>query len=721
MFKDNPILPEQSNQANGTQQPRVAPRTTPLENQLQTSGKHLTVTNVRTDQDVIAPVITAYLSVHDEMCDITNQVDQLIRDGVAPGKIALICKENYGEQLGQYLNLTGLPVYRNKTVHLPDQPFTKKLLQILRYLYAEQGFPYGNDDLLFELLHYEFFHIPSTDIATLILEVNRRKYGAEPASFRKLLYEKTNTPARDLFAPELHEGLKKLSRIVEILIADAATLTLENLLEKFVQLAGLNSWISQQPDKIFLAHLLAALFDFTRIESCQNFIPGASSSILITDLVHCKDPLLATRFESGTKQDVHLVTTYDNENFDFDYVFIMGLNASPEKNNRVHPVELSTQGTQLCKGGNATDGTPGGDEGLKDLFYRNITRTAKNIFLSYALQVRDKEAAPSRFITEISAHQPLQVIKQILPGEETAKFTHRNLLSTIPEIAQLDDTLIDALLKKFVMSATALNNFLRCPLTFFYQNLLRIPAGRNEAMEFGSAVHHALEKLFCTMQQNKNNIFPSKEEMLAVFKEYLYQRRVHFTKEAFTYRLKYGTEVLGNFYDEYLPTWNKVVSIERNITGVVIKGVPLRGKLDKLEFNGNEINVVDYKTGNVEKAATKLMGPGNNAPNGGDYWRQAVFYKILIDHYVLKNWKVVSTEFDFIEPDQNNVYRKVTMAITPPDVETVQQQIIFAWEKIQAKKFYTGCGKENCHWCNLVKENHVYIALHDLNADDRPD
>ena len=36
----------------------------------------------------------------------------------------------------------------------------------------------------------------------------------------------------------------------------------------------------------------------------------------------------------------------------------------------------------------------------------------------------------------------------------------------------------------------------------------------------------------------------------------------------------------------------------------------LKGKLDKLEFNGKEVNVVDYKTGDIDKAIPKIKGPG---------------------------------------------------------------------------------------------------------------
>jgi DNA helicase-2/ATP-dependent DNA helicase PcrA len=137
-----------------------------------------------------------------------------------------------------------------------------------------------------------------------------------------------------------------------------------------------------------------------------------------------------------------------------------------------------------------------------------------------------------------------------------------------------------------------------------------------------------------------------------------------------------------------------------------------------LEFDGKAVNVVDYKSGKYENAKPKLNGPNEKDPNGGDYWRQAVFYKILVDNYAQKDWQVVSTEFDFIEPDEKKVYRKEKIVITPPDIETVKQQISSVWDKIQQRDFYTGCGKEDCHWCNFVKSNELAIELHELNEDD---
>jgi DNA helicase-2/ATP-dependent DNA helicase PcrA len=91
-------------------------------------------------------------------------------------------------------------------------------------------------------------------------------------------------------------------------------------------------------------------------------------------------------------------------------------------------------------------------------------------------------------------------------------------------------------------------------------------------------------------------------------------------------------------------------------------------------------------------------------PNGGDYWRQAVFYKILVDNYETKQWNVVSTEFDFIEPDKKKNYQKMKVVITPEDIATVKELNQNSVGKDTAKEiFYTGCGKEDCHWCNFVK------------------
>ena len=67
--------------------------------------------------------------------------------------------------------------------------------------------------MLFEILHFDWFHIPPIEIAKLSIEVADRKFGEKKTSMRQLLTEKANTPAKDLFSISLHEGLKKASSL----------------------------------------------------------------------------------------------------------------------------------------------------------------------------------------------------------------------------------------------------------------------------------------------------------------------------------------------------------------------------------------------------------------------------------------------------------------------------------------------------------------------------
>ena len=90
----------------------------------------------------------------------------------------------------------------------------------------------------------------------------------------------------------------------------------------------------------------------------------------------------------------------------------------------------------------------------------------------------------------------------------------------------------------------------------------------------------------------------------------------------------------------------------------------------------------------------------------------------MVDNDEQKDWKVISTEFDFIEPDKKKNYRKEKLVITPEDITTVTEQIVTVWQKIQDKDFYTGCGKPDCHWCNFVKTNNMAAALHELNEEE---
>lgn len=662
------------------------------------------------------PRFIEYNSMMDEMVGITLQVEGLLAEGVQPGRIAVIYKENkYGEELTTFFRLKNIPFYSKRNINLLEQPFIKKIIQLLRYLNAEHDIPYGGDELLFEILHYDFYSIPAIDVARLTVEMNQKKYSEQGMSLRSILAQKAAAAPKDLFDAGLHKNLKALSHVLEQLITDVANVTLQQLFENIIQKAGVLTYIMQHPDKVSLMQLLTALFDFIKDETCRNPMLNLRGLMEIIDLVEKEDLGLPMSQVSGAEKGVNLLTAHGSKGLEFEYVFFAGCNAGFWEKKRKPSAGFKLPDTMFSS---TTAGDAAGLEELRRLFYVALTRAEVYLIVSYSRFKNDgKEMEPSMFIAEIQETHQLQVEKVSIEDEAMVDFQAMRFSQTSPEIMQNEEDFISHLLAKFVMNVTALNSYLKCPLGFYYQTLIRIPSGKNEATEFGSAIHFALERLFRKMQDNGKEKFAGAKDLVEDFKWYLHKHRENFTREAFARRLEYGEEVLQNYYDKYVSTWNKVVSVERNIRAVVA-GVPIKGKLDKLEFDGKDINVVDYKTGNIEYALPKLKGPNDKDPHGGDYWRQAVFYKILIDNDTQKDWKVVSTEFDFIEPDKKKEYRKEKIVISPADTETVKQQIITVWQKIQDRDFYTGCGAEDCHWCNFVKDNNMAVALHELEEED---
>ncbi len=659
------------------------------------------------------PTVKEYETQRQEMIQITLEIEKLLLQGVPPGFIAIIYKENrYGEELAQYFSQRNIPVFSKRSLNILQIPLAQKIILLLKYLAAEHDIPYGGDEMLFEILHFDWFRIPPIEIAKLSVSVAGRQFTDERTSLRKALSEKINKPAGDLFSQGAPQGMKDAGRAVEKLIADVSNLTLVNLFENIIREAGVLKWIMQDAGKHTHLQVVTALFDFVKEEARRNPSLSLDQLVNLFMLMEKEELSLPLVQVSGSEKGVNLLTVHGSKGLEFEHVFLAGCNAGNWEKKRKPGGGYTFPDTMFSSQASNKD-----DEELRRLFYVGLTRARQHLHISFSRFKNDgKEWEPSMFIEEIRAIHALPIERVIVDRERLSEFAMLQFdLQQSPEIERIEADFISQLLDKFVMNVTALNNYLKCPLQFYFQNLVRVPQGKSEAMEFGSGVHFALERLFTKLQQD--DAFPSKEEFIRDFEWYLHRHRENFTREEFARRLEYGQEVLSNYYDQYINQWPRIVAVERNIRNVVVQGVPLKGKLDKLEFDGKSVNVVDYKTGDIEKAKDKLAPPNEKQPHGGDYWRQAVFYKILVDNYEQKNWKVISTEFDFIEPDKKKQYRKIKMVIEPQDITTVTQQVKTVWEKIQARDFYTGCGKPDCHWCNFVKSNHMAVALHNLSEE----
>jgi DNA helicase-2/ATP-dependent DNA helicase PcrA len=690
-----------------------------LVNQINNLSKTLTASNQRINKLTRPPVFREYETQRQEMIHIVLEAEKLLQQGVPPGKIGIIYKENkYGEELTRYFKQKNIPVFSKRRLNILELPLAQKIILLFKYLAAEHDIPYGGDEMLFEILHFDWFHIAHAEIAKLSVEVADKKFSEHKTSIRKLLYDKINTPPRDLFSQGLPESLKDAGKAIEQLVSDVSNLTLQHLFESIIQRAGVLKFILQDPDKHWHLQVLTGLFDFVKEETRRNTLLTLDEMVNTIMLMEKEGISLPLVQVSGSEKGINLMTAHGSKGLEFEYVFFAGCNASNWEKKRNPGGGYHFPDTMFASQPQHKE-----EEELRRLFYVALTRAEQHLLVSYSRFKNDgKELEPSMFIAEIQHQHHLPAEQVFIDTPLLSEFAALQFAAAqAPEIDHSEADFITRILEKFVMNVTALNNYLKCPLQFYFNNLVRVPSGKSEATEFGSAVHDALQKLFEKMQADESKQFPDKQTFIKDFEWYMHRHRESFTKEQFERRMEYGYEVLNNYYDTYVHNWNKIIVVERTIRNVVVKEVPLKGKLDKLEFDGKNVNVVDYKTGDIDKAREKLKPPYEKNPNGGDYWRQAVFYKILVDNFEQKSWKVVSTEFDFIEPDKKKQYHKEKIIITPEDTTTVTQQITSVWQKIQDREFYTGCGKEDCHWCQFVKSNNLAVSLHNLNEDEGDD
>ncbi|MDQ3279366.1 MAG: ATP-dependent helicase, partial [Bacteroidota bacterium] len=658
------------------------------------------------------PSILEYERQQDEMIGTVLKIEALVNEGVAANSIGVIYRENkYGEELAAYLRLKGIPYYSKRSLNILDQPLVQQILLVLNYLNAEHDISYSGDEMLFEILHFEWFGIPAIEIAKATMRVSEMKYSGQKTSLRQWLAEEARRPQMDLFDTGMHKGLKEASLMMEGLIGAVSNETLQTLLEKIVREGGFLAYIVNNPDKNKLMQALSGFYDHVKEETRRHPLVQLSEFMNRIELMRKEGLILPLVQVSGNEKGVNLMTAHGSKGLEFDYVFFVGNTSSCWEKKRKPFSGFSFPDTLFATGAKSND-----TEELRRLFYVALTRAKKHLYISYPNYTNEgKGLEATMFLAEIKMEHDLEVQPVPITDDVVTEF---NILQfqkdKAPEVAHLDDELVDRIVQNFGMSASSLNSYLKCPLGFYYQTIVRIPSPRNEAMEFGSAVHHALESLFNKMKKTEN--FPLLDDFLQDFTWYMKRHRESFTREQFARRLEYGLEILKNYYNTYVTKWNKIVMVEMNVRNVLLDGIPLKGKIDKIEFNGKEATVIDYKTGDPEKCTDKLARPGKE-PNGGDYWRQAIFYKILLD-LSPKAWNVTGVEFDFIEPDKKKVYRKEKVSVSSIDIDIVKQQIKDVWMKIQRKEFYTGCGKNDCHWCNFVKTNKLAIALHELKEEE---
>jgi len=671
-----------------------------------------------------SPEVRVYINEAQQAFHIATEIEVANNAGKKLNEIAVIYpKHKFADDIIRYFDLKQIPYQVKVRQNILQSTFIKNIITLLQYLTEEGQLSHSREDLLFEIMHYKWFGIHPLTIANMAFELRNLKRTNKNAKWRNVVANYKVSQQPDIFnigKTEQYQKVRKLSKFIEDWIKESKNVTLPVLIEKVIAESGLLNYIINAPKKIDLMEELRTFFNFVKEENERTNNFSLNDLVEGIEEMEGNDIALPVFKLTGDPDGVMLTTAHSSKGLEFETVYVIQcLENAWEKQRRSN--------LRFKLPGNLVSGEKGSDEEEKRrLFYVAITRAKQNLNICLPkFDGKDKELPRSRFVSEVLINNEV-VEKHIdLDADALADFQLNTLMGKPPaDLIRIEQQMINRALQKYQLNVSHLNSYLKCPKNFYFNHILKVPAATNTNLTFGNVMHSTLEVFFKNVREKDQ--FPNAKILVGFFEQQMLYYRNAFGKKAYEQMLAYGRHILPQYYEASINTWNKVVAVEQVIQNVIVKDIPVKGIIDKFEFEGNNANVVDYKTGKFKKERfsrpkstedwKKQNDPTFEEEFGGDYWRQAVFYKILIDADNRNNWNVLTTEFDFLEPDKDSgKFHKQKVPIVQEDIALVKQQIEQVWQGIQNHQFDGECRDPYCRWCGFVDEH--YQKLPEADAE----
>ncbi|MCC7246818.1 MAG: ATP-dependent helicase, partial [Saprospiraceae bacterium] len=621
-----------------------------------------------------------------------------------------------------------IPFQLKRPLNLLNQPLIRQIRDLMEYIQDEFTNPFSGEHRLFRLLHAPWWNLEPVQLARVAASrQTRRDETDQEGNYLKMTRVEREQNAKSLRETLLDaewlgsipgidaKAFQRAGAALESLISALYESPAPVLMEQLFNRSGALAWALNQPDKSAYIQMLYSFQEFVQQEALRQ--PRLSLAQCLSLLRSMDDNDISLPLLPGpeAQNGVQLMTAHASKGLEFDLVFMLDSTEDAwDKKNSGKNRQFSLPPTLTLSG--EEDET----EARRRLFYVAMTRAKQRLHISYAhLKEDNKPLKVSRFIAETG------LIAQEASVQSTALTTAQaRLLLTAesPNITLPDQQLMDALLTDFRLSISAFNRYLRCPLAFFYDDILKVSGATSESAAFGLAMHGALQQLVLKMKSDKQMAWPTAESLVRWFNKEMERQSSFFHEKNFDQRLKMGREYLRRLHVEQVPYWKKRAIVERRIDRVEWNGVPMTGVLDKIEWYDNgTLRIVDYKTGKPDK--NKTAAPNEKQPLGGEYWRQLAFYHILLTQSRLYAEPVGKTAISWLEPDPKGTFLVVEITFSAEELQLVQGWITSVYNNIQARNFNTGCEDPACVWCQMHRDRHadVWIADHaEDGLDDSP-
>lgn len=490
------------------------------------------------------------------------------------------------------------------------------------------------------------------------------------------------------------EKVKNFLSVFEHLKVLKSTENLKNLLVRVINHTGILKYFTETETNR-VENVLAIKRVIDEAEAYMRLHEEASLSDFIAHLNMAFTSGIPIDIERDeyTQNAVQLVTLHGAKGREFEYVFMPNLIAKKWEGKRNYgslalPIEITETDQDARKK----------SEQLRLLFV-GITRAKHSLRLSFSNTIDGKpQELTSHLSRVIQNSNVIEEFNHELTRDEYTFEILKSLTQTAFDYKKAFRAELEARIKDFILSPSALNCYQACPRNFLYTYILQIPVYSNEwdSANYGSAVHKTLEIAMQKAKENGN--YPSKDEFCQIFLKNLSSQKFSDQNKRTQFEQR-GIKRLTEFYPHFIQTTpEKILATEYNLKYVPVENYFIKGFIDRIEqFADGTCALYDYKTGSA-KRKTQITDGGEFE----NYLNQLRFYKFAFE---LQNEgvKVIDAGLIFVEEPAENFH----IELTEEDNRIIKEKILDTYKNINALNFDpseqndTRC--KNCEYNQLCK------------------
>lgn len=618
-------------------------------------SKNLTAAGKRRGE---SPLLFLSESERTEPWLVADLIEERLHRDVHPEDIAVLVRTNAELQpLYDVLRARRIPVRMSGKVDLLLHPKIQQVIAILRaVVHPEQN------ALLAAALSCDCFACHPADLGRLFLLRRERE-----CTLLELLLS-VEDGGRNM------EDGRALMRARDVLLALHQKLPVRTVVETLEHLYRDTCLLAEAEKSPEDFVPLQEFFERMKYRAYEQ--PGFSVQGLLRDLEYFEQPeyrelRLGYEVPHLVTAGVELLTAHQSKGREFSTVILPGFREGHWGDRRPH--RQITVPEDLLFGWETEERCIERQEDERRLAYVAMTRARDELLMTCPKELvlgdKVRGAVPSALFAE-AGPLPEEERKLHRPGEATTLLAPPVLVSD-----RAFRTFLTERLERFALSVTALNHFLEDPRTFLAIDLLETPQAKHSFLVYGNAVHEALRKWGLSAQQGTPLLC---ESFLEAFRMYLREREILTERERERLRAL-GEEALPRYFAARLSGAQPIVHKVEGTFSTHLRDIPLKGKIDRIDLlhpTSARARIIDFKTGQI-KTEREIRG--------GDYFRQIVFYSLLLEQSrsILKPEAFV---LDFVG-EGNSAPTERVFDVTAADRREMERLIEAVWAKVLALDF----------------------------------